>query len=138
MSSNGFYHIDIGKNQTVNNENLKLLKNKISSFMNVRILGKKRKKNYKKMSPSEIKKLTDHFRKRVAEIERKKEYAKQLALQRSKGNNAHKYHLRSKIEFPFLTYMDDKYSSFMTLILRSLEVRKYMPDEIIAEELEEC
>jgi len=104
--------------------------------MNVRILGKKRKKSYKKMDPAEIKKMTDHFRKRVAEMERKKELEQKLAAERSKGNNAFKYHLRKNLEFPYLTYSDDKYSNFMTSIMKSLEVRRYNAGDTITEELE--
>jgi signal-transduction protein with cAMP-binding, CBS, and nucleotidyltransferase domain len=41
-------------------------------------------------------------------------------------------------QFPFLTFNDDKYSEFMTLIMQNLEVRLFKKGEMIYKELDEC
>ena len=48
------------------------------------------------------------------------------------------YEYKKNIRFPFLTFGDDKYSRFMTLIMQNLEVRKFNAGEYIAKELDEC
>lgn len=40
--------------------------------------------------------------------------------------------------FPFLTFADDKYSEFMTLIMQNLEVRLFKKGLIIYQELDEA
>ena len=42
------------------------------------------------------------------------------------------------MQFPFLTFNDDKYSEFMTLIMQNLEVRLYKKGQVIYRELDEA
>ena len=45
---------------------------------------------------------------------------------------------RDEILYPYLTFENDTYNNFMTLIMQNLEIRFIKAGQIIAKELEEC
>lgn len=40
--------------------------------------------------------------------------------------------------YPFLTFQNDVYANFMTLIMEALEIRIYEPGQLIIKELDEA
>ena len=48
------------------------------------------------------------------------------------------YEQKPNLKYPFLTFQNDLYSEFMTLIMQNLEVRQFQIGEMITRELEEC
>lgn len=83
--------------------------------------------------------MTERFRQRVQKMEEKlREEQIQSKLLRVKNAGKRAYDYKAHIRFPFLTFADDPYSEFMTLVMQNLEVRYFDSGDIIAYELDEC
>ena len=92
-----------------------------------------------KQSKEEIAAMTERFRQRVKKMEEKKnaqDIQNKIDKVHKQGKRAYEY--QTNIKFPFLTFMDDNYSEFMTLLMQNLEVRYFDAGDSIAQELEEC
>ena len=128
---------------TIVNKNLHKLKRLVSTVVTCIILMKPNKG--KKISREEMEKLTEQFRVRVADIERRKKEEMLEITQIWKASNLMgllsqqiSASINHTSQFPFLTFNDDKYSEFMTLIMQNLEVRLFKKGETIYNELDEC
>ena len=132
----------MSRQPTIINENLKKLRRLISTVVTCIILMKPNK-NKKKMTRKEINDLTEHFRIRVEEIEQRKktemlEITNMWRVGQSTKNLLSAKGVNTSKNFPFLTFNDDKYSEFMTLIMQNLELRLFKKGELIYRELDEC
>ena len=123
----------------IKNENLRRLQRKVSLMVSVSSAFKKSKQHSKQYTKEEIKAMTDGFRKRVEMIEeRKKKEDLESKIAKKVNMGKAQYEYMEKIKYPFLTFNDDAYSQFMTLLMNNLETRQFNKGEIIAQELEEC
>ena len=77
-----------------------------------------RNKELKPMTKQEIEDMTARFRERVRIMDEKNEVLnikKKIEKIEQEGKISYEY--KKNIKFPFLTFEDDKYSRFMTLIM---------------------
>ena len=86
-------------------------------------------KSQKEKRQEEVKQVEKHL---TEQIEAKRQEQFKLYAERQISE------LKAGIKYPFYTFQDDEYASFVTQILHCLQLRQFKPRELIQHELDQC